>query len=270
MVGRMTTIPGVSAPALGGKRIVMSASDKLIARLPGLLHVFDPAVLNSYGAGKCRASGAPIRSMPPAGSAAGTLPTPTRVAVDPAFNNKPTISFPSGDGDIRIGPRTVTPSFAVVVVASLAAAANATSGIFAQLMTTTNANVTGMIWQNVSTASFRADNLAGGTDYIGIASASVPLDTKAIWVFSYDDDARTSIHWIANVTPGTRTGITTPALVGPSMTWNIGGSGGNSTVNGWKGRIAKALIFGREMHSETYRPYLDDAVAALKEEFAIA
>ncbi|HVI28874.1 hypothetical protein [Hansschlegelia sp.] len=270
MVGRVTTIPGVSAPALGGKRIVMTEADKLIARLPGLLHYFDPAVLDAYGAGKCRASGRPIRSFPPAGSAAGTLPTPTRVAVDAAFNNKPTISFPTGDGDIRIGPRTVTPSFAIVMVASLAAAANASGAGFAQLLTTANANVLGVTWQNVATASFRADNLAGGSDYIGVPSASVPLDTKAIWVFSYDDDARTAIAWIANVTPLTRTGITTPALVAPSMTWNIGGSGGNSTANGWRGKIAKALIFGREMHSDTYRPYLDDAVAALKAEFAIA
>lgn len=247
-MGIISTIPGTKFAAPAGISIPsLSNFEREIASMPGLLHYIDPAKLDDHGNGRCRFTGAPIACY---------TPTLINKVVGSAYNGRPVLRFTGTAGNLNIAAGTVTPSWTVVAVGALDASRY--SGGKANLLSTRNAANYGM--------SFRSDDgnvmLVQPNMTVGVSQnaskALMPVsNTPGFWAASYNDVLKTSAIWLNSDAPlSIGQGYTQNSIVGPEMSWNIGGDGSLTADFAWVGDIAFMLIFDRALHGLSSQYYV--------------
>lgn len=260
-MGVLTTIPGSKYAAPAGLSVpAVSAFEKEIAAMPGLLHYIDPAKLDADGNGRCRLSGAPIVCYTPA---------LVEKVTGAAYSGRPVLRFTGTSANLNIAAGTVTRSWSVLAIGSLDASRYAAGK--ANLLSTRNAAGYGM--------SFRSDD-GNGMKLVPNMSVALSQDIAeslmpasnypGMWAASYDDDAKTSAVWLNSDAPvAVASGYSSASIVGPEMSWNIGGDGGLTSDFAWVGDIAFMLIFDRALHNLNDRYFMQRLKALCTTQFSL-
>ncbi|MBD9636075.1 hypothetical protein IB277_07180 [Ensifer sp. ENS07] len=260
-MGRMSIIPGTAAISIpGAPKITMSDWERQIASIAGLRHVIDPAKLDADGNGRDRFSGATITSKN--GAAA------TKIDTDAGFNNLPVIQLTENTGGLHLAPGTVTASCSFICVASIAAAARATTTSKNLLAAFDGAGVFQQSFRSASAGSLFFYGKNGDSVSNGISAAnSPPADVAAVYGFSFDAETKQSaVLWQNAEVLNLVTHTLSPDITA-DLRWTYGGS---ASSFGWIGKLGMALIFDRAMHLPTMLPSFQSAVSLLKQHYALS
>lgn len=243
MVGRYKVLRGVNPPAGALRRISMTSLDEVIVGLrqssgndPAIMYDVDPAVLSASAdyrvQGLDRGSGKAIR---------GNRSCLSLISSEPTFGGKPVINIDATGGLSSDLALFASPpdSHTFVAVASIAADLKATPA--------TARLVTAMEPSNSQTKAYIAlvsSGAVAATGLTSIASGDVPAANVAT-AYAYLHSANSLVNRIymnsgvsrATTTSGADLGFTSETRIG------IGGPAGFSDSSGWRGKIARVLVF---------------------------
>jgi hypothetical protein len=263
MTGRMKILRGVQAPSTALPQIRMSAVDVAIASMrnaegrSAILYDVDPAVLEPISgyslAGKDRASGKAIQ---------GTRACLTKISSDSSFNGAPVINIDAtgGSSDLTVfGPPPA--SFTMVSVASLAPdlkAAPATARLMALIEPSNNATL--------AYIALISSGAVAATGVTSIPVADVPAaNIGAIYVHTHDASTRQNRIYLNSSVVRATTTSGAPIAMTQNTRLGIGGPSGTSAASGWRGKIARSIMFEGVLPADQ----ITVLVAALKTAYGV-
>lgn len=258
-MGRIAYLPGTTGVVIpGAPRILMTTAERTLARMPGLKHYIDPAKLDATGNGRDRFGGALITGRSATANA--------KIAAATNFNNLPVIEVAGAAGGLRLSPGSVSRSYTFLCVASISAAGIAAAVNKNLFLSMAASNDFRSVF-NVNSSNVLSHKPLNSAS--GAVNVSPPVaDKAAVWCASYDFDTQ-EIAVISENGATTLTAIGTGRPEPTSAWYHEYGGGGAPTNFAWQGRLGIAMIFDRALHRPLERPLLDNAIATLKQMYAI-
>lgn len=268
MPAAMKIIPGLSMTAAPNlPRITQTDEDKRIARLPGLIHLFEPDRLAIPSGGTALA--AKDRATP--GHAIATTSPSITVATNAGYNNKKVVMKTAGQAAFAYAAGTAPKSFTLIIAADLSQA-RITAALGAALFGVFNGTTVKY------SLNYRADlgRLQFLENYaVGGAANLVPLvnmpagDQKFVLVLSYDAETRTSrISLNSTDILSSLTHATTAPVIDTDSRVAIGGHMQGGTLN-WDGHAGRAILLDRNYHDAAYLPLLAREIAEMRAYYGI-
>lgn len=269
MVATMKIIPGLSLTAAPNmpRVAVQTDEEKRIARLPGLIHYFEPD----------RLAGSPLTAKDRAtpGHPISTPSTAITAATSSAYGGKKVVTKTAPQAAFAYDKGTTPESFTIIMACDLSQA-RITAGLGCTLWAFYNGAI------NASTAKYAlswrsSDNRlqfmenysAGGTPLL-LPTVNMPAgDAPFVQALCYDRATRTSSIFINSATPlATLTHASTLPIIDDDTQIAIGGlyQYGSS---GWDGRMGRALIMDRSYNDPAYLPLLATEMAAMRAYYGV-
>ncbi len=262
MIGRMKILRGVPAPATVLPQVKMNSLDTVIASLrndagrSAIRYDLDPEHLSPVPGYKLsgfdRASARAIL---------GSRASLSRLASDPAFNGAPVVSIDNTGGmssDLTIfGPPTA--SFTLVSVASIAADLKGAPAIARLMSLMDGSTVRGYI-------SMLASGAIASSGVASISVGDVPAaNAAAVYVHTHDATTRVNRIYLNSDVLRASAVSSAPIEINEQMRVGIGGPAGTSASGGWRGKIARSLVFEGALTANQ----ISVLVAALKQRYGI-
>ncbi len=265
MTGRMKILRGVQAPATVLPQIRMSALDMAIASIrnadgrSAILYDVDPSALAPASGfslyGLDRASGKVIQ---------GARNCLSKIAADSAFNGAPVINIDATGGsssDLAVyGP--LPASFTMVSVASIASdlkAAPATARLMALAEPSNNSTI--------AYIALVASGSVAATGLTSIPAADVPAaNIPAIYVHTHDAATRENRVFLNSSVVRATTTSSAAIPITENTRLGIGGPAGTSASSGWRGKIARSILFEGVLPADQ----ITALVGSLKSAYGIA
>ncbi|CCW20153.1 hypothetical protein EBBID32_45240 [Sphingobium indicum BiD32] len=269
MVATMKIIPGLNLTAAPNMpRIpVQTEEEKRIARLPGLVHFFEPD----------RLSGSPLAAKDRAtpGHPISTPSSAITASTSSAYDDKTVVTKTATQAAFAYGAGTALESCTILMACDLSQA-RITAGLGSTLWAFFNGPINAstakyaLSWRNSDDRLQFMENYAAGGTPLLLPTIDMPAgDVPFITALTYDRPTRTSTIFLNSATPlATLTHTSTPPTIDDDTQIAIGGlyQYGSS---GWDGRIGRALIMDRSYNDPAYLPLLDREIAAMRAYYGI-